>query len=126
MTPISQLTATSHQHAAIHRAGPRAAARGNSERSPGMTPDTPKGGTEAGLQDAVGRIRATVARLSAGVHAAGDERAHAMGWTVTPTARRFGLSARTYRDPRFGPPSPARPAVSDAESQPATAARERR
>ena len=50
------------------------------------------------------RISAWIGRrqreLSDRVHAAGDAAARQHGWTVT-TTRRFGLGARTYRDPRF-------------------------
>jgi hypothetical protein len=106
--------------------GPRAAAYDDTGRSPSMTSRTSNGGSVAGRLRLAGRLRAAAGHLSDRVHADGDERAHAMGWTVTPTAGRFGLSARTYRDPRFGPPSPALPAGIDAESQPATTARERR
>ena len=35
------------------------------------------------------------------VHAMADAFALQAGWTVTRTAGRFGLSSRTYRDPRF-------------------------
>jgi hypothetical protein len=48
-----------------------------------------------------GRVRATARKLSDRVHAATDDRARALGWEVTQTPGRFGLSGRSYRDPRF-------------------------
>ncbi|HYB17813.1 MAG TPA: hypothetical protein VEF71_20425 [Streptosporangiaceae bacterium] len=38
-------------------------------------------------------------KLSARVHAAGDEQARRHGWTVTEATGRFGFRARTYRHP---------------------------
>ena len=35
------------------------------------------------------------------LHAGGDAIARQHGWTITPTAGRFGFAGRTYRDPRF-------------------------
>jgi hypothetical protein len=46
-------------------------------------------------------VRRRQSELSAHVHAAGDERAHRHGWTVTETTGRFGFGVRVYRDPRF-------------------------
>lgn len=39
--------------------------------------------------------------LSSQIHAAGDERARALGWEVTESTGRFGFGTRIYRDPRF-------------------------
>jgi hypothetical protein len=39
--------------------------------------------------------------LSDRVHAVGDEQARQHGWEVTKSTGRFGLGARSYRDPRF-------------------------
>jgi hypothetical protein len=47
------------------------------------------------------RIRAAGERLSDRIHAAADDRARALGWEVTQTPGRLGLSGRSYRDPRF-------------------------
>ena len=54
------------------------------------------------------RIRAIGERLSHRVHAAADDRARALGWVVTETPGRLGLSGRSYRDPRVrrGTPEP--------------------
>jgi hypothetical protein len=49
----------------------------------------------------IARIRAVGGRLSDRIHAAADDRARALGWEVTQTPGRFGLSSRSYRDPRF-------------------------
>jgi hypothetical protein len=46
-------------------------------------------------------VRRCQRRLSAWMHAAGDDRAQRYGWTVTETTGRFGFQARGYRDPRF-------------------------
>ena len=46
-------------------------------------------------------IRRRQGALSDRVHAAADERARRYGWEVTASTGRFGLGARTYRDPRF-------------------------
>ncbi|MHB1594920.1 MAG: hypothetical protein ACYCO9_21545 [Streptosporangiaceae bacterium] len=46
-------------------------------------------------------ISSTAGRLSTRAHAAGDARARARGWEITPTPGRAGLTGRTYRDPRF-------------------------
>jgi uncharacterized membrane protein len=46
-------------------------------------------------------VRDKVRQLSDRVHAAADDRARALGWTVTQTPGRLGLSGRSYRDPRF-------------------------
>ena len=58
----------------------------------------------ASLGGLAGRCRAALGGLAARAHAGGDVRARAMGWAVTPTPGRFGLSGRSYRDPRFGTP----------------------
>ena len=47
------------------------------------------------------RIRAAGQRLSDRIHTAADDRARALGWEVTATPGRLGLSGRSYRDPRF-------------------------
>ena len=47
------------------------------------------------------RLRAVGERLSGRMHAAADDRARALGWEVTQTPGRLGLSGRSYRDPRF-------------------------
>jgi hypothetical protein len=49
----------------------------------------------------VGFVRATARKLTDRVHGAADDRARALGWEVTQTPGRFGLSGRSYRDPRF-------------------------
>jgi hypothetical protein len=51
-------------------------------------------------------VRAAARELSGRAHATADGRARALGWEVTETSGRLGLSGRRYRDPRFG----ARPA----------------
>jgi hypothetical protein len=47
------------------------------------------------------RIGAVGGRLSGRIHAAANDRARVLGWEVTETPGRFGLSSRSYRDPRF-------------------------
>jgi hypothetical protein len=49
----------------------------------------------------VNLVRATARKLSDRIHTGADGRAQARGWTVTETSGRFGLSGRSYRDPRF-------------------------
>jgi hypothetical protein len=51
-----------------------------------------------------GRCRAALGGLAARAHAGGDAYARAMGWDVTPTPGSFGLSGRSYSDPRFATP----------------------
>jgi hypothetical protein len=63
---------------------------------PGMTSHT-----ATGRHGMTARIRAVGERLSTRIHAAADDRARALGWEVTQTPGRFGLSGRSYRDPRF-------------------------
>jgi hypothetical protein len=46
-------------------------------------------------------VRAAGRKLSDRVHAAADDRARALGWTVTETPGRLGLRGRSYHDPRF-------------------------
>lgn len=41
--------------------------------------------------------------LSDRLFAGGDAFARKNGWEITKTTGRFGLGARSYRDPRFGP-----------------------
>jgi hypothetical protein len=57
--------------------------------------------TATGRQGMTARIRAVGERLSDCIHAAADDRARALGWEVTQTPGRLGLSGRSYRDPRF-------------------------
>jgi hypothetical protein len=59
------------------------------------------GHTATGRQSITARIRAAGGRLSDRIHAAPDDRAPALGWQVTQAPGRFGLSGRSYRDPRF-------------------------
>ncbi len=63
---------------------------------PGMTNHT-----ATGRQGMTARIRAVGERLSNRIHAAADDHARALDWEVTQTPGRFGLSGRSYRDPRF-------------------------
>jgi hypothetical protein len=46
-------------------------------------------------------VRAAGRKLSDRVHAAADDRARALGWTVTETPGWLGLRGRSYHDPRF-------------------------
>jgi hypothetical protein len=57
--------------------------------------------TATGRPGMTARIRAAGGRLSGRIHAAADDRAPALGWQVTQAPGRFGLSGRSYRDPRF-------------------------
>jgi hypothetical protein len=66
------------------------------QNHPGMTSDT-----ATGRQGMTARIRAVSERLSNHIHAAADDHAQARGWQVTQTPGQFGLSSRSYRDPRF-------------------------
>lgn len=63
---------------------------------PGLTSHT-----ATGRQGMTARIRAVGERLSDRIHVGADDRARALGWEVTQTPGRFGLSGRSYRDPRF-------------------------
>ena len=63
---------------------------------PGMTSHT-----ATGRHGMTARIRAVGEQVSDRIHAAADDRARALGWQVTPTRGRYGLSGRSYRDPRF-------------------------
>jgi len=56
----------------------------------------------SGMRAFAERIRNAQQRISDRAHAAGDQHARAHGWTVTENTGRFGMGARTYRDPRFG------------------------
>jgi hypothetical protein len=66
------------------------------QNHPGLTSHT-----ATGRQGMTARIRAAGERLTDRIHAATDDRARALGWEVTATPGRFGLSGRSYRDPRF-------------------------
>ena len=57
--------------------------------------------TAIGRQGITGGIGAVGERLSDRIHAAADDRGRALGWEVTKTPGRLGLSGRSYRDPRF-------------------------
>ena len=57
--------------------------------------------TATGRPGITARIRAAGERLSGHIHAATDDRARAQGWQITHTPGRFGLSGRSYHDPRF-------------------------
>jgi hypothetical protein len=46
-------------------------------------------------------VRAAARKLSDRLYADADDRARALGWTVTETPGWLGLSGRSYRDPRF-------------------------
>jgi hypothetical protein len=48
-----------------------------------------------------GLVRAAGRKLSDRVHAAADDRARTLGWTVTETPGWLGLTGRSYHDPRF-------------------------
>ncbi len=61
----------------------------------------PAGHTAIAGRGIAARLRAACERLSGRVHAAADDRARALGWQVTPTTGRLGLTGRSYRDPRF-------------------------
>jgi hypothetical protein len=61
-----------------------------------MTPHT-----TTGRPGMTARIRAVGGRLSDRIHAVTDDRARALDWEITHTPGRFGLSGRSYRDPRF-------------------------
>ena len=64
---------------------------------------TSAAGCPARLESLTGRCRAWFAQIADRAHASGDANALTVGWTVTVTGGRFGLSGRAYRDPRFGP-----------------------
>ena len=75
-----------------------------------------------------GLVRASLTVTADRVHAAGDARARARGWAITPTAGPFGLAGRSYRDPRFGPPQPGSSGCGSAANlrqRPTATARER-
>ncbi len=58
----------------------------------------------AGKQEspaASGQRPSRLTRIASRLHAAADERAAARGWTITPASGWLGMTARTYRDPRF-------------------------
>jgi hypothetical protein len=57
--------------------------------------------TATGRQGLTARIRDDGERVSDRIHAAADDRARARGWQVTQAPGLFGLSNRSYRDPRF-------------------------
>ena len=66
------------------------------QRRPGPTRHT-----ATGRQPMTERIRTIGERLSGRIHAAADDHARAQGWQITHTPGRFGLSGRSYHDPRF-------------------------
>jgi hypothetical protein len=66
------------------------------QNHPGLTNHTAIAG-----RGIAARIGAVGERLSDRIHAAADDRARALGWEVTETPGRLGLSGRSYRDPRF-------------------------
>ena len=57
--------------------------------------------TDAGRHGLASAICSTAEWLSTRAHAAGDARARALGWEITRTPGRAGLTGRRYRDPRF-------------------------
>jgi hypothetical protein len=61
----------------------------------------PIGAVPAGRWRIADLVRATARKFSDHAHAAADDRARALGWEVTETSGRLGLSGRSYRDPRF-------------------------
>jgi hypothetical protein len=73
-------------------------------------------GSRSARRRAAARLRAWLTALSDRVHAAGDDRARALGWAVTVVPGPAGLNGRCYRHPGFGPgprgpaslPGPAR------------------
>ena len=64
-----------------------------------MTPDIVA--TTASRPRVADLVRAAGRKLSDRMHAAADDRAQALGWTVTETPGRLGLHGRSYHDPRF-------------------------
>ena len=64
-----------------------------------MTGSTASHAIPAGRRRLTDRIRSAQRQISDRAHQAGDARAR--GWTVTKSTGRFGMGARTYRDPRF-------------------------
>jgi hypothetical protein len=63
---------------------------------------TPHIAAEAARRPRIGDlVRAAGRKLSDHVHAAADDRARALGWTVTETPGWLGLRGRSYHDPRF-------------------------
>jgi hypothetical protein len=55
----------------------------------------------AGRRGLASAVTHAAGRLSTRVHASSDARARALGWEITRTPGRAGLTGRTYRDPRF-------------------------
>ena len=47
-------------------------------------------------------VRAVLTVLSDRLHAASDQDARDLGWTVSVTPGPLGFNGRSYRDPRFG------------------------
>jgi hypothetical protein len=47
--------------------------------------------------------------ISDRAHAAGDDFAREVGWTITRSTGRLGFGSRTYRDPRFADTAPCAP-----------------
>lgn len=66
-----------------------------------MTGSTASHAIPAGRRRLADRIRGAQRHISDRAHQAGDARARARGWTITQSTGRFGMGARTYRDPRF-------------------------
>ena len=61
----------------------------------------PASPTATGRHGITARFWAAGGRLSDRIHAAADDHARARGWQITQTPGRFGLSGRSYHDPRF-------------------------
>jgi hypothetical protein len=66
-----------------------------------MTGSTASHAIPVGRRRLADRIRSGQRQISDRVHSAADARARARGWTVTESTGRFGMGARTYRDPGF-------------------------
>lgn len=67
----------------------------------GMSINTPAG-RPARRRAPARHVRAVLTALSGRLHAAGDQDARDIGWTVTVMPGPLGLNGRSYRDPRFG------------------------
>jgi hypothetical protein len=108
------MTTTGSRGRGVLAAGTCAAGRHENERTPDMTCRTAPDSPAASQRGLAGRIRAARDQLSARVHAAADDRARANGWTITESTGRFGMGARTYRDPRFS----TRPRATSTDTPP--------